>query len=168
MDHIKREADARGLTTLTTALGSFPEQLTFPEKSFQKILISRVLHFFTGEQIESAIQVAYKWLKPGGKLYIVCETPFLQNWSSFLPEYERRKRESVEYPGEITNPKSWENNRTDNLPDFVHWLDKETLEKLVVSSGLAICESGYVDRKGQFPPDLLSEGRESVGIIGRK
>jgi len=168
LKHIEKEAKEKGLINLTTSLGAFPDGIKFPEGYFQKILISRVLHFFTGEEIERAIKVAYNWLRPGGKLFIVCETPFLNNWSSFLPEYEKRKKDGVKYPGEIDNPKYWEKSRTDNLPDFVHWLDKDILERIFINNGFENLDSSYINRKGQFPSDLLLDGRESVGIVGSK
>ena len=168
LNYIKDQAVRRGFNDLTTVLGAFPMQIQFSENYFQKILISRVLHFFTGSQIEKAIEVAYNWIRPKGKLFIICETPFLRNWSSFIPEYEKRKEAGVLYPGEITTPKDWENNRTGNLPKFVHWLDKETLEKVVRNNGFKVINSEYIDRAGQFPSDLLLDGRESVGLIGEK
>jgi SAM-dependent methyltransferase len=168
LKHIKNVAEKRGFNKLNIAQGSFPEQLEFPDNTFQKILISRVLHFFTGQQIQSAMKTINKWLKPNGKVFIVCETPYLKNWTLFSPEYEKRKQDGIIFPGEITCPKNWENNRTENLPEFVHWLDKETLVKLVSDSGLEIIGASYIDRSGQFPHDLLLDGRESVGIIGKK
>ena len=37
-----------------------------------------MLHFYSGEKIEAAIQKAFKWLKPGGKLYVVAERLILK------------------------------------------------------------------------------------------
>lgn len=166
--HLEKEAKLKGFDRLKTVAGEFPNQLVFQENRFKKILISRVLHFFTGQQIKNALQTVVYWLQPGGEVIIVCETPYLKNWTSFLDEYKERSRSGIEFPGEISNPQYWENNRTENLPVFVHWLDKDILETLVIGSGLEVVDVAYIDRSGQFPSDLLLDGRESVGIIGRK
>lgn len=49
-----------------------------------------------------------KLLAPEGKIYIVCETPFLKNWQRFIPEFNRRVGNKVEWPGEITEPAEYE------------------------------------------------------------
>ncbi|RLV58250.1 class I SAM-dependent methyltransferase [Parashewanella curva] len=168
LDELEAKAESIGFTKLETITGEFPNQLDFEEKQFSKILISRVLHFFTGEDIQAALTHAYNWLKPGGELYVVCETTYLTNWLSFIPEYEKRKANGVAFPGEIDDPKHWEKSWSDNLPEFVHWLDIEPLRQLFEQAGFEVVELDYINRAGQFPESLLLDGRESVGIIGRR
>ncbi len=165
---LERAAKERGLSKLQTQSAEFPVGLNFPAKSFRKILICRVLHFFSGLDIKKALNKVFDWLEPGGELYVVCETTYLKNWMSFIPEYEQRKEQGATYPGEINNPKHWENTWSDNLPNFVHWLDKESLVNLFEEAGLEIVEVDYINRAGQFPESLLLDGRESVGIIGKR
>jgi SAM-dependent methyltransferase len=150
--------------------GSFPSDLKgLPENFFDAILICRVLHFFTGDQIEKALKQLYKHLKPGGKLFIVCETPYLKNWEKFIPIYESRVSDGQEWPGEITNPMEYESSgRSKALPEFVHWISEEVLEKAVCKENFYIERLSYIDRLGQFPNDLLLDGRESVGVIAVK
>ncbi len=168
LDELKQKAQQRGFTKLKTVAAEFPSKMDFPDNSFSKILICRVLHFFTGEDIEVALKKAFDWLEPGGELFVVCETTYLTNWQSFIPEYEQRKDDGKAYPGEITNPKHWENTWSDNLPDFVHWLDIDVLTRLFEEAGFEVVEVDYINRAGQFPDALLLDGRESVGIIGRR
>ncbi|HHS8321905.1 TPA: class I SAM-dependent methyltransferase [Legionella anisa] len=150
--------------------GALPDELTgLPEKYFDAILICRVLHFFTGKKIEESLALLSRLLAPGGKIYIVCETPYLKNWRRFLPEFNRRIESDVEWPGEITNPAEYENSgRATSLPKFVHWITKEILERSLFRTGFEIEQSEYINRKGQFPDDLLlpEYGKESVGAIG--
>lgn len=150
--------------------GCFPEELSeLPKGFFDAILLCRVLHFFSGEKISKSLEQLATFLKPGGKLFIVCETPFLKNWQSFLPEYEKRIERGDEWPGEISNPAYYESSgRAATLPKFVHWMTKETLNKSVIRSKLGIERLSYIDRKGQFPNDLLLDGRESVGVVACK
>ncbi|CEK09264.1 putative Methyltransferase [Legionella hackeliae] len=150
--------------------GEFPNELSgLPEKSFDAILICRVLHFFTGSKIEEALVLMSKLLVPGGKIYIVCETPYLKNWQRFIPEFNRRVENNIEWPGEITNPSEYESSgRVNSLPSFVHWITREVLERSLIRTGFTVKHSMYINRCGQFPEDLLLPecGKESVGAIG--
>lgn len=150
--------------------GSFPEELSeLPKNYFDAILICRVLHFFKGEKIEKSLKQLSACLKPGGKLFVVCETPFLMNWKKFIPEYKKRVSDGLKWPGEIKNPADYESSgRVASLPTFVHWITKEILERSLNKSQLDIEHLSYINRRDQFPSDLLLDGRESVGAIAIK
>lgn len=149
--------------------GALPDELIgLPEGQFDAILVCRVLHFFSGSKIEESLGLMSRLLTPGGKVYIVCETPFLRNWERFIPEYARRVESGMEWPGEITEPAAFESSgRSASLPKFVHWITKEVLERSLSKAGFEIEYAEYIDRKGQFPDDLLLSGQESVGAIAR-
>ncbi len=148
--------------------GEFPTELAgLPKNSFDAILICRVLHFFPGKKIEESLKQMAKLLVPGGKIYIVCETPYLKNWQRFIPEFNDRVKCGVEWPGELTNPADYESSgRAASLPAFVHWITKEILERSLVRTGFVVADAAYINRQGQFPDDLLLHGKESVGVIG--
>ena len=150
--------------------GELPNELIgLPEKQFDAILICRVLHFFSGAKIEESLALLSKLLASNGKIYIVCETPFLRNWQRFIPEFNRRVENKEEWPGEITEPAKFESSgRASSLPQFVHWITKEVLDRSLLKAGFAIEHSEYINRSGQFPEDLLlpEYGKESIGAIG--
>ncbi|WP_392538577.1 class I SAM-dependent methyltransferase [Legionella sp. 227] len=150
--------------------GELPNELIgLPEKQFDAILICRVLHFFSGAKIEESLALLSKLLAPNGKIYIVCETPFLRNWQRFIPELNRRVENKEEWPGEITEPAKFESSgRASSLPKFVHWITKEVLDRSLLKAGFSIEHSEYINRSGQFPEDLLlpEYGKESIGAIG--
>ncbi|WP_010655119.1 class I SAM-dependent methyltransferase [Fluoribacter dumoffii] len=150
--------------------GELPNELIgLPEKQFDAILICRVLHFFSGAKIEESLALLSKLLAPGGKIYIVCETPFLRNWQRFIPEFNRRVENKEDWPGEITEPAKFESSgRVSSLPKFVHWITKEVLDRSLLKAGFSIEHSEYINRSGQFPEDLLlpEYGKESIGAIG--
>lgn len=150
--------------------GELPNELIgLPEKHFDAILICRVLHFFSGSQIEESLALLAQLLAPKGKIYIVCETPFLRNWQRFIPEFNRRVEDNEEWPGEITEPAKYESSgRASSLPKFVHWITKEVLDRSLVKAGFSVEHSEYINRSGQFPEDLLlpEYGKESIGAIG--
>lgn len=173
--HLKFLQEKQGSVTgddskLVLVPGSFPDELAgLPNNFFDAILICRVLHFFTGEQIEKSLEQLTTHLKPGGKLFVVCETPYLKNWQKFIPEFERRVVQGVKWPGEITNPAEYESSgRAASLPKFVHWISKEVLEKSLLQSKLGVEHLSYIDRCGQFPDDLLLDQRESIGAVAAK
>lgn len=150
--------------------GYFPNELNaLNANTFNSILISRVLHFLSGPQIEIALSKLFNFLKKRGKLYIICETPYLKNWTKFIPEYEKRKSLGMKWPGEIEQPALYENSgRAASLPPFVHWITKEILERSLINAGFKISFLEYLDRKDSFPKDLLLDGRESIGAIAIK
>lgn len=150
--------------------GAFPDELAgLPKNFFDAILICRVLHFFSGNKIEQSLQQLSQHLKPGGKLFVVCETPFLKNWQQFIPEYELRVKNGLKWPGEISNSVKFESSgRVSSLPTFVHWITKEILERSLAQSKFGIEYLSYINRNGQFPKDLILDGRESVGAIAAK
>lgn len=168
--HIGKNVITGDDNKLVLVPGKFPDELAgLPEKHFDAILICRVLHFFTGKKIEESLAFLSKLLVPGGKLYIVCETPYLKNWQKFLPEFNKRIEQGTEWPGEISNPADFESSgRSESLPEFVHWITKDVLERSLKRAGFLVEHAEYINRKGQFPEDLLIPeiGKESIGAIG--
>ena len=170
-DHKKSQESLTGdEEKLVLVPGSFPEELSqLPKETFDAILICRVMHFFPGKKIEESLQQMAHLLKPGGKIFIICETPFLKNWQLFIPEHEKRVASGIEWPGEITNPAEFESSgRAASLPQFVHWITKDILDRSLLRTNMLVSQSSYINRLGQFPNDLLLDGRESVGAVGEK
>ena len=56
------------------------------------------------------------------------------------------------------------------LPQFVHWISKDILQRCLERTGFTIEYCAYMNRVGQFPDDLLMPeyGKESVGAIAMK
>lgn len=148
--------------------GKFPDELNVTDCSILNILISRVLHFFTGKEITDALTIAHKWLKPGGRIFIINETPFLKNWQNIVPIYNEKKEKGIEFPGEFSNLREIaETDRAKSLPNFFHFLDKESMRHLLEKSGFNVEKVQYISRP-YFPEDIRLNGRESVGAVGFK
>jgi hypothetical protein len=55
------------------------------------------------------------------------------------------------------------------MPSFAHRITKEILERSIERLGIfSIEQSSYIDRREQFPEELVVDGREGVGAIAVK
>lgn len=147
--------------------GQFPHDVEFAEKSFDAILSSRMIHFLTGDEISLGMRKFYNWLKEGGKLFLIAETPYLRCYSDFISIYEERKKKGDKWPGLIEDTSSFQTIRYNNIPKLLHFLDPEVLKREAEEAGFRIESAGMIER-GDFPPELRLDGRESVGLIAIK
>lgn len=147
--------------------GSFPHEIKFSANTFSAILICRVIHLFDGDTIEYSLQRIYEWLNPSGKLFIIADTPYLKNFSAFIPEYESRVKRGEKWPGLITNTKQYIENITEHFPDFVHVLDENILKRILLQAGFKIEKISTFGRS-DYPADRKLDGRECVGGIAYK
>ncbi len=140
--------------------------LDLPDRFFKSILLSRVIHFFSPQQIENCFAKLKLWLKPKGKLFLTAETPYLRNWQKFIPVFEERKANGEPYPGLIDNPEFYEDSGLiKNLPSYKHKFDVDTMSNMLSNNDFTIEKISYINRKGIFPSNMLLDGRESVGAI---
>ena len=49
----------------------------------------------------------YRALLPGGRVYVVAITPYVKRYKSFIPEYHKRLKQGMEYPGYVTSLYDW-------------------------------------------------------------
>ena len=152
---------------LTLIPGRFPEDLNFHPNSLGSVLIARVLHFFPGSLIERAAEKLHHWLSPGGKVFVVAETPYLRNFQDFIPIYEKRVQEEQPWPGFIDDVMQLDPVRGLALPKQMHFLDPAVLSRVFTAAGFQIEKCSTMPRK-DFPEDLQLDGRESVGMIAVK
>lgn len=153
---------------LSLKAGAFPDGIDFQPASLGSVLICRVLHFFDGPTIERCFKKLFAWLAPGGKLCVVVETPYLGNWSKFLPIYERRKKAGESWPGWVEDIAQYEDGGfLKNLPPVMHLLDLDIMERVAIAAGFVIEKQGYINRRN-FPSFIRLDGRESMGLIARK
>lgn len=163
-----RAQDIGAGSRLRTAAGNFPDNFSSLEnESLENILICRMLHFFNGSQLQNAINWCFQKIKPGGRLILVNETPYLRNFQSFIPIYEERKKRGDEFPGFIDDVKKIAPERAPFLPAQMHLLDEEVLSRVCKKAGFKIEKSALIARP-EFPTDIQLDGRESVGVIALK
>ena len=141
--------------------------LNIAESSVSAVLVCRVLHFFSGPQIETVAKKIYNWLDVGGRVFIVAETPYLKNFQNFIPIYENRISKNEAWPGYIDDVMSVAPERGAFLPKQMHLLDPEVLRRVFEGSGFKTVKCHTIART-DFPEDIQFDGRESVGYIGEK
>lgn len=147
--------------------GSFPDDLEFAPGSLGAALLCRVLHFFDGPSLSKAAGALYSWLRPGGKVFAVAETPYLRNFTTFIPIYEERKKTGAEWPGFVDDVMAIAPFRGKTLPPQIHFLDPDVLRAVFRDRGFIVEEVGTFARP-DFPEDIRLDGRESVGIVATK
>ena len=134
------------LKRLRTRQGLLPD-IDFEEASFGSILASRVLHFLTPEEIRLAFKKFSDWLKPGGRLYALADTPYTGFWASEAPKYEKRKAEGDLWPSYIDDVSVFPGGRIpDGHPPFIHPLDSEILAREARIAGLKVITTAMIGR----------------------
>jgi SAM-dependent methyltransferase len=146
---------------LTTQIGMLPD-VDFQAHSFGAILASRVLHFLTGDDVERAMKKMAAWLKPGGQMFLIADTPYMRTWSASVPAYEKRKREGHKWPGFLPDFSKYVPDGTDptSHPEFLNPMDPDILARLCNEVGLNVIRTGFMGlQRGGSPV----QGNEHAG-----
>lgn len=144
--------------------GRLPD-VEFPAGSFGAILCARTLHFLLAGDIELTVRKMFDWLVPGGRVFLVTDSPYVGPWWKSAPEYERRKREGCPWPGFVSNYAALLPPGTDTTkhPNFIHPLDPDILRRVTGAAGFEVLEAGFLQGGGK-----AATGREHAGVIARK
>lgn len=164
---LKHQCEVALRTRLVLLPGAFPEDVKLPDNYFSAILISRVLHFFSGEKILETLNRCYQLLRKNGKIFVICDTVFMRNWHTFIPEYQKRVLNGAQWPGLIEDSEQYERARFQDRQKFVNLFDKKVMENVLTASGFIIEEISYINQE-HYPEDMRGTGKESVGAIGVK
>jgi predicted SAM-dependent methyltransferase len=153
---------------LTLSPGKFPTDVSYKPNSFKAILLSNILHFLKGEEIEMAAQKTFEWLQPGGKVFIIAASPYVGMFQDFTSQFEKNRKNNVKWPGYVPDLKIFKNNtRLGQLPGFMHFFHPEDLKAVFEKAGFEIETAEYFPQP-MWPEDMRLDGRESVGLIVRK
>lgn len=154
--------------TLRLFLGDIRQDIEYPALSYGSALFSRVLHFFTGAEIIRCLKSIKEKLQPGGKVFVVNETPYFGTSKDFIPIYLQRKKEGGEWPGFLTLEEVktyFDPTKRAFVTNSVLFFDEELMRHVTQAAGLQLEEMGTLDRRGFFPEDALYDGRESLWAI---
>ncbi len=144
--------------------GAMPD-VDFPDSAFGAILCARALHFLEGPDIEHTVRKMYDWCVPGGRIFLVADTPYVGPWWKLAPEYERRKREGDPWPGFVANYPALlpEGVVRAGQPAFIHPLDPDILHRVVSQAGFEVIETAFLP---SGPPRRMP--RSHASVIARK
>lgn len=172
LDELYSRASETDQQRLTLILGALPDQLSFTRDSMGAILCCRVLHLLRPDAIDISLQHFYEWLKVGGRLYIINDTPYAHYsdklLEEFTPLYEQKKQKNILWPGYVPNLKYYLQEPFHPFsPDFVTLIGPDELVQACERIGFHIIKSGYISRP-DYPPALQNDGRENAGVIAEK
>lgn len=154
---------------LQTTTQAFPYDLEFDDQSLSAVHISMVLHFMKGDDIVAGLKKCYRWLEPGGKLYIVNMTPYLGlfDWQKLSQHYLARAASGEKWPGEIDcqafTPSNWDK----QLPTFAHFFDIDTMRAVAEQAGFNVADLYYFCYEN-IPAEFKTNGKEYVGMVAVK
>jgi SAM-dependent methyltransferase len=151
---------------LRTVVGVLPG-VAFPAASFDAILASRVVHFLTGDDIRLALAAMGEWLKPGGRLYLVADTPYMPSWNSIVPAYEAARLAGDPWPGFIADFENVVSRHPGAMPGprFLNTLDPDILARECRRAGLQVERTSFF---GMQRLGASSSGREHAGCVALK
>jgi SAM-dependent methyltransferase len=144
--------------------------IDFEPETFSAIICSRVLHFLDGSAIDASVRNMNAWLKPGGRLYLIADTPY-GIWRKLIPIFEEKKRTGERWPGLMIGLENYlpyaRSKPAMDGPPFMNLLDPEILERICVEAGFNVQRSSYIDR-ADFGELGRMDGRENAGILAYK
>lgn len=154
--------EARGRIRCLT--GSLPA-VDFGRGEFGAVLASRVLHFLSGEAIDLTVSKIADWLQPGGRVFLVADTPYVGPWRSYADRYEQRKAAGEDWPGLVEDYAQFLPAGTDAgaHPRFINPLDPDILARVCRNAGLDILEARFL--KGGT---RNSSHRDHAGVVAVK
>lgn len=166
---IKSRTPAAYSDRLVCSLGEFPEHLEFADASFDGIYTARLLHFFDGDRIRAGLAKFYRWLRPGGQVFLVSDSVYRTIFKPLIPIYEGRVAVGDEWPGFIADVSSCipDDLHPETFPKTMNFLDPAVLRRELSRAGFEVVTAGFYPYTGNFAPGRL-DGREIAAAIGRK
>lgn len=142
--------------------------------TYEAILVGRVLHYLTPEQLEMTVKHLFLLLKPAGRVFIVAITPYVKRYENFIPEYERRVAAGEANPGFVQSLRAYLNSNVttqeqrDNIADEpFFFLDDKVLRSAFENNGFRVIECKMMPLSYKSTSWELDK-RENVILIAEK
>lgn len=144
--------------------GALP-RIDFPKQCFGAIIASRVLHFLNGNDVEASVHKMHDWLTPGGRLFLIADSPYTGPWAAQSADYEQRKAAGEDWPAYFNNYADFLSPGTDasQHPTFINPMDPDILKRVCESSGFKTLEARFLSSATKW-----GTGRDHAGIIAEK
>lgn len=170
VQQLKAENKEHLFSSLELIVGRCPDDVTLRDASLDAMLVNKVLHFFTPDNIDSFVAWARKGLKVGGLIYIFTISPFYTGHEKILKGYEDRKKAGTRFPGWRPNLEKLDVDKIYNplvRPNSLLYMENSTLKDLFQSHDFQIMEEfdfAIIDEKNpEWRP-----GKDMAGIIAKK
>ncbi len=184
LDILEGDVSGEFKQRLSTQQGVLPD-VDFEYERFAAIHAARVIHFLRPEDVQKTIQKMYHWLQPGGKLFLISDTPYFPHWAARVSEYEARKAKGDLWPGYIDNINKFFDDRDlvggSNFLDsgkdaatalagidVINLLDPDTLNRECTEVGFKVEDVGYESLAIDIDGVKLRGGMEHVGVVAVK
>lgn len=129
---------------------------------------SQVFHFLTPDEVETGLRLAFRWLRPGGRLFILAATPYQATHARFISAFSERKTNGNPWPGVIEDIRGYNTHwSADLVPPWLHVFDEDILAAALRRAGFVV-EWGRMFSRTGLPDFCRLDGRENLGIIASK
>lgn len=179
-DQVEGEARSR----IETQQGMLPA-LDLEENRFAAIHAGRVLHFLNPEALQETMAKLFRWLRPGGKLFVTCDTPYFPHWAAKLNDYEAAKAAGNLWPGYIADLENffserhgagaahaWDSGKhaVEALKGVgsINLIDPDILRRESVAVGFEVEKVGFEGLAVEVNGVKMAGGFEHVGLIAVK
>lgn len=164
LEIVERRVDEGMKGRLRCVRGAMPD-VDFDLGSFGAVLASRVLHFLTGEQVEQTLCKMHAWLIPGGRVFLVADSPYTGPWRALSDDYERRKAAGEPWPGFVADYAQFLPAGQDpsKHPSFINPMDPDTLAQACTDAGFDVLEARWLASGTKH-----ATGRDHAGVIAAR
>jgi SAM-dependent methyltransferase len=167
---------------LSTLAGALPD-MDFAPGRFQAIHAARILHFLPPQAFRQSICKMAQWLAPGGRLFLICDSPYFPHWAARVDEYERLNAQGEEWPGYIADIAGYFRSRASasnvidsgghasdalNGTPLINLVDPEILARECRLAGLRVEEAGYEGLAIDYDGQAATGGVEHASVIAIK
>jgi hypothetical protein len=150
--------------------GRCPDDVTLRDSCLDAMLVNKVLHFFTPDNIDSFVEWIRKGLKIGGLVYIFTVSPFYKGHEEILIGYEERKVKGIRFPGWCSSCEEMDIGKIYNpdvRPISLLYMEMSTLKELFQRHGFQIMEEFDLAIINEENPEWRP-GKDMAGIIAKK
>jgi SAM-dependent methyltransferase len=121
---------------------------------FDAIYNARLFHFFDGERIRMSLDKIYRWLRPGGQVFLVNDGIYRTIFKPLIPIYESRIAARDTWPGFIEDVRSCipEHLHPENYPRTMNFLDPAVFTRELNRAGFRVEDARVISLYGEFCP----------------
>ncbi len=145
----------------------FPRNMIIKANSVSGVVVHRVFHLMSSDEIEEGLAKINRWLVPGGKVFIAVLPPQHSKYrDKVLSHYEKRWQDGYAWPGEGLKSAELLPEQVYALPKTLHVMDERPLTKALEKYGFKVERTGFIPLKKIHHSS--DDAKELFGIIAIK